>query len=304
MKIAASKYVGVIGATSLVGRLLLPELVSNGYGVKTFSRRDQAGEPVAGVEWRKLVDTHQACCSKSVDITISLWICVAPIWVLPDYFSLLEAYGVKRIVVLSSTSRFTKKDSSESIEQETASRLLQAEGALQNWAEHNGVEWLILRPTLIYGLGMDKNISEIARFIHRFGFFPLVGKALGLRQPVHALDVADACRAALLNADVAGRSYNIAGGEALTYKEMVVRVFAALGRPIRVISVPLWLFRVSIFLLRILPRYQHWTASMAARMNRDQVFDLGEAERDLSYRPRPFTPSESDVLRQLHEDLY
>lgn len=295
---AASKYVGVIGATSLVGRLLLPELVSDGCGVKAFSRRDQAGEPVAGVEWRKLVETPQACCTQSVDITIPLWICAAPIWVMPDYFSLLEAYGVRRIVALSSTSRFTKKDSCESKERETASRLLQAEEALQNWAEENGVEWVILRPTLIYGFGMDKNISEIARFIHRFGFFPLVGKALGLRQPVHALDVADACRAALLNADVAGRSYNIAGGEALTYKEMVVRVFAAVGKPIRLISVPLWLFRVSILLLRILPRYQRWTVSMATRMSRDQVFDLGEAERDLSYRPRPFAPRADDVLQQ------
>ncbi len=60
-----------------------------------------------------------------------------------------------------------------------------------------GVEWVILRPTLIYGHGRDKNITEIARFIRRFGFFPLLGKANGLRQPIHVEDVAEACFAAL-----------------------------------------------------------------------------------------------------------
>ncbi len=73
------------------------------------------------------------------------------------------------------------------------------------WAASHGVEWIILRPTLIYGLGRDKNIAEIARFVRRFGFSPLFGKAKGLRQPLHAQDVAGACIAALDAPDAANR---------------------------------------------------------------------------------------------------
>ena len=90
-------------------------------------------------------------------------------------------------------------------DQEIACFLEQGEDALRKWAELNRVQWVILRPTLIYGYGQDKNVSEIARFVRRFGFFPLIGKAQGLRQPVHADDVAEACKAALLNADIVDR---------------------------------------------------------------------------------------------------
>ena len=86
-----------------------------------------------------------------------------------------------------------------------------------------------MRPTLIYGLGKVKNVREIAALIKRFGFFPIVGAGNGKRQPVHAEDLARACVSALLTETAANRAYNISGGEVLTYREMVNRIFASLA---------------------------------------------------------------------------
>ena len=218
-----------------------------------------------------------------------------PIWVLPEHFALLEAHGVQRVVVLSSTSRFTKDDSSDPAEQAVAHRLIDAEARVQAWAESLGIEYVILRPTLIYGLGRDKNIVEIARFIRRFGFFPLFGKANGLRQPVHAADVAAACLAALQTPCAANHAYNISGGETLTYRDMVVRVFSALGRYPRLPTVPLWVFRLAVSVLCRLPRYRQWSVAMAERMNRDLVFDHAEAAQDLGFKPRAFVLEGGDL---------
>jgi nucleoside-diphosphate-sugar epimerase len=226
---------------------------------------------------------------------VSFWVCVAPIWVLPDYFGLLDAQGARRVVVLSSTSRFTKDDSTDPEEQAIALRLTDAEARVREWAESRGVEWVILRPTLIYGLGRDKNIAEIARFIRRFGFFPVFGKANGLRQPIHAEDVAGACLAALHAPCAANRAYNISGGETLTYRNMVACVFSALGRRPRLLPVPLSAFRVAVALLRCLPRYRQWSAAMAERMSRDLVFDHAEAARDLGFKPRGFVLAAGDL---------
>lgn len=280
--------VGVLGASSLVGRCLLHMLRDAGYQVLAFSRQARPGDQA--VTWRQLPYASQA-------EEISHWICVAPIWVLPDYFSLLEVHGVKRVVVLSSTSRFTKDDSTDPQEQDVSRRLADAEARLQTWAGIRGVEWIILRPTLIYGLGRDKNIAEIARFIRRFHFFPLFGKANGLRQPIHAQDVASACVGALLVRDAANHAYNISGGETLAYREMVARVFSALGRPSRLLTVPLWAFRLAVTLLRCLPRYRQWSAAMAERMNRDLVFDHTEAARVIGFKPRQFSVSPEDVAK-------
>jgi nucleoside-diphosphate-sugar epimerase len=163
------------------------------------------------VKWRLTSFTQ------SSDEVTPLWICVAPIWVLPDYFDILNSQGAKRVVVLSSTSRYTKDHSSDLEEQAMARKLADAEIQVQEWADNHGVEWLILRPTLIYDLERDKNIAEIARFIRRFGFFPLFGKANGLRQPIHAEDEAALCLAALQSPSATNRAYNISGSETLTY---------------------------------------------------------------------------------------
>ncbi len=208
---------------------------------------------------------------------------------------MLEAYGAKRVVALSSTSRYTKEDSNDAEEQAVARRLNDAEERVQAWAESHGVEWVILRPTLIYGLGRDKNIAEIARFIRRFGFFPLFGKAAGLRQPVHVQDVARACASALLAPDAANHAYNISGNEMLTYRDMVARVFVALNRRPRFFSVPLWAFRLAVTALRRMPRYRQWTTAMAERMNQDLVFDHTEAAQDLDFMPRAFVLSPGDM---------
>ncbi len=222
---------------------------------------------------------------------------MAPIWVLPQYFSMLERYGACRVVALSSTSRFTKTDSSDPAENAVALRLAEGEARLRTWAENKGVEWVVLRPTLIYARGRDKNIAEIARFAGRFGFFPLLGKAMGLRQPIHAEDVAAACMAALRVPVAANRAYNISGGETLPYREMVRRVFAAMRRRPRLVTIPLVVFRMAVACLRVLPRYRYWSVAMAERMNRDLVFDHVDAARDLGFSPRPFRLAPEDVAR-------
>ena len=304
---------GVLGATSLVGSCLLPLLAGARWQVVAYSRQTNV-HASDEVEWRPTPPSllgnpsplmeppaTQTTTAQSLVIpfagekNILFWVCAAPVWVLPDYFGLLEEHGAKRVVVLSSTSRFTKDDSTDPKEQAVALRLADAEAHIREWAESRGVELVILRPTLIYGLGRDKNIAEIARFIRRFGFFPLLGEANGLRQPVHAADVAGACLAALQAPCAANRIYNISGGETLTYRNMVARIFSALDCRPRLLTVPLWAFRLALAMLRLLPHYRQWSATMAERMNRDLVFDHTEATRDLGFTPRAFVLAVTDL---------
>lgn len=287
--------VGVLGASSLVGRCVLTTLRAAGWQVTAHTRQVQQFDEF-GVSWRVLhIGALRPSVSKDNPLVTPYWICVAPIWVLPDYFSLIEASGVRRLMALSSTSRFTKVASGDTAENVIANKLSESEARVQEWADSQGIEWVVLRPTLIYGQGLDKNVSEITRFIRRFGFFPLLGSAQGQRQPIHADDVAAACVAALQAPAAANRAYNISGGETLSYRDMVMRVFEALDRPARLLSVPLWAFRLAVTMLRCLPRYRHWSSAMAERMNQDLVFDHSDAVRDLGFNPRPFRLTAKDL---------
>lgn len=286
--------IGVLGATSMVGQSLLPLLAGAGYRVIAYSRRAQPQQ--RAVEFRQTHhDNDTISDNEARSERIAQWICLAPIWTLPEHFPMLDAHRPERIVALSSTSVFTKQHSSDPGEQQTAEKLAQGEREVIAWAESNRIEWVILRPTLIYGRGQDRNICEIARFITRFGFFPLFGAARGLRQPVHAEDVAAASMAAMKQGQACNRAYAISGAERLTYREMVARVFKAMGRPERYIRIPLSLFRAAILCLRVLSRFRHWSAAMAERMEDDMAFEHAEAARDFGFSPRPFQLDRTDV---------
>lgn len=289
-----NEAVGVLGATSLVGECLLPLLKQNVNCVNAYSR-----QPVERMDerihWHQLQSTSLLQPAQMSPYGTPLWICAAPIWILVDYFDWLISQGVRRIVVLSSTSRFTKDESTDINDHAVARRLADAEEHLQVWADAHQVEWIILRPTLIYGFGRDKNIAEIARFIRRFGFFPVFGRAEGLRQPLHVADLAQACLLALSMKGVANRSYDISGGEILEYRDMVERVFVRIGRTPRLITIPFWIFIVSISLLKQIPRYKKWSTGMAERMNQDMVFDHSDAVQDFGFSPRKFLDLDNDV---------
>ena len=289
------KQVGVLGATSLVGRCLLPLLTKNGWLVRAYSRHKvTSADP--DIKWVQVpLSPEELHRPTGESDKIGFWICVASIWVLPDYFPMLEKHGARRIVAVSSTSIFTKSRSGSAEEKSTVLKLSSAETRLEQWSANTGVEWIVLRPTLIYGRGMDKNISEIVRLIRRLGIFPLLGKGDGLRQPVHADDVAMACLSALEKTDIVNRAYNISGGETLSYLEMINRLFTALGCRPRMIHVPLGFFRLAVAMLRLFPRYRHLTSQMAERMNTDLVFDHADARHDLNFQPRPFRPGPEDL---------
>lgn len=284
--------VGVLGARSMVGGYALAQLSNSTQKTIAFSRNTTI--PLnQKINWRQLPSAPEPA-GNSGDL-IPLWICLAPIWALPDYFSILEVYGVRRVIVLSSTSRFTKSTSTDVHEQEVARRLIEAENCLRTWAKSRNVEWVVLRPTLIYAPGQDRNISEIARFIRRFRFFPVFGAANGKRQPIHARDVAKACVAALYSPNAVNHAYNISGGEIISYRDMVGRIFTMLDAKPRLLTVPLWAFRAAIALLRKLPRYRAWSSSMAERMNQDMVFDHSEATHDFGFMPRKFVLEIADA---------
>ena len=269
----------VLGATSLVGRFLTPRLVARGYEVVALSRQPQRRN---GVIWLKgtAADPDLAERVGPVDLAFHL----APIWLLPDALPAMHRMRPRRLVAFSSTSRFTKEASPHAEEREVARRLREAEEALMA----SSLAWTILRPTLIYAEGRDQNVSRLARLIARFGLLPLAGRGEGLRQPVHADDLAAGALAAALSPAARNRAYDTPGGETLTYRVMAERVFEGLGRRPRILSVPAPLWRLG--LAAAAPLLPGATAAMGSRMSEDLTFDPGPAARDFGWAPRRFRP--------------
>jgi nucleoside-diphosphate-sugar epimerase len=280
----------VLGATSLVGRFLLPRLAASGAAVTALSR-DPPAEASAGVAWLQgdLTDPALPARLPHARTVFSLM----PIWLIPPVLPILRRHGVERVVAFSSTSRFTKQGSPEPSERVVARKLAAGEAAAMTACEAAGAGWTILRPTLIYAEGRDGNVTRLARLIARFGVLPLAGKGEGLRQPVHADDLAKGALAAAASAAARDRAYDLPGGETLSYRDMAGRIFEALGKPPRMVAVPPAMWKLGLALAS--PLLPGATAAMGARMAEDLTFDPEPAARDFGWSPRPFRPDFSGV---------
>jgi len=258
----------VLGATGQIGRCLLRRLGAAGRPAIAVCRRpDAAIAPAA--------DWLAGDLSRPIDLAgrrPAAVIHATGAWLLPPQLPMLRQARVDRLICFSSTSMLAKAASPSAREREVARWLAAAETAVAT----TGIPWTLLRPALIYGLGLDRNVTSAARFIHRWRCFPLGGPGRGLRQPVHADDLAAAALAALDLSAAEGRSYNLGGGETLSYREMIERIFKVLGERPRFLRLP--------FLAALPGRI----GAVAARMEQDLAFDDGAYWALAGLAPRRF----------------
>jgi nucleoside-diphosphate-sugar epimerase len=272
----------VIGATGLVGGYVIEHLLRAGEQPLALSRSQQ-DRP--GVDWLRgdlekpetLRFPPFATLYSTADATL-----------LPAALSHLFSPSLKRAVFFSSTSVLTKLDSEVVAERKMLRALADAEQKIIAACEQNNVAWTILRPTLIYAEGRDINITPLSRLIRRLGFMPLVGGAPGLRQPVHAEDLAIGAISAASSLAAANKFYCLPGGETLSYREMVGRIFDGLRKPRRTVPIPAWLWRTAFLVAK--PLFPGANVAMGIRMTKDMTFDSEPATRDFGWNPRNFNP--------------
>jgi nucleoside-diphosphate-sugar epimerase len=274
----------VFGASGTVGDFLLPTLVARGERVLAVSRSTHANDD-AGIEWL----CGDLCAVMpplpQADIVFSL----GPLDAFVAWFARAALAGAKRVVALSSMSAESKRDSIDPAERALSARLRDAEALLTQTARERGIACTIFRPTLIYGTGRDRSLAPIARFARRWRVLPVPRGADGLRQPVHAADLAAACAAAIANESTFAKVYELGGGERLRFDEMIARIAAGPPRIALVLPVPHALVRAGMRFAR-----GHAGAGALARMTEPLIADNTAAAADFGYAPRAFVAA--DVL--------
>jgi nucleoside-diphosphate-sugar epimerase len=117
---------------------------------------------------------------------------------------------------------------------------------------------------------------------------PLAGSGSGLRQPVHAEDLALGAIAAAASPAAANKIYATPGRDTITYREMVGRIFDGMNRKRRILSVPFPIWRAAFALGR--PLLSNANVAMGTRMATDLIFDPDPAVRDFGWSAREFRP--------------
>lgn len=276
----------VTGASTAIGLFAIGRLLAYGCKVIAVRHRTTVGFFHPNLTWLEAdlenMDGLQAALEgRQCDYAIHC----AAIWHVSGLSYMLKQLNARHLVAFSSTSLLTKQGSTSPEEQEIAQRLRAGEQTLASEAGAWGMGYTIIRPTMVYGAGLDANITRIANIIDSKHRFVLPKEARGQRAPVHADDLAIAAINALENPAAAGRTYTIQGGTVLTYQAMVAKVFRTMDLPPKLLFIPS-LDRICGLLHSFSKRVPH--PAVALRMQDDLIFPDDGAAAELGITPRPF----------------
>lgn len=200
-----------------------------------------------------------------------------------------------RVVALSSLSAETKYGSPLPEERALAQRLRAAEATLRERARERGWGLTLLRVSLIYDprhrhLSLDR-LVELAQRLH---FLPLPADATGLRQPLHADDLARAMLALARYDGPVQDTLRLPGGETLPFVQMVRRYLQAQAPTLRVRTLPVALARLAEFALRAGSARHRLLASQLHRSRDDLVVATSDWDR-IGLQPRLFLAPETGL---------
>ena len=229
----------VTGAFSFTGGAIAEELLAREGAVRTLSRRPAAsGDPLGSrVEWATLQFSDRAALIEALRgagvLYTTYWVrferggstfarAVENIRVLVD--AAREA-GIRRVVHVSVTNP------SES----SPFAYYRGKALAERIVVESGLPYAIVRPTLVYGPN-DILLNNIAWTLRRFPFFAVGGSGAYRVQPVALAEVASLCVDA--GADGPSVTFDAAGPETYSYVELVRLIASAVGRPARIVGLP------------------------------------------------------------------
>jgi len=186
--------------------------------------------------------------------------------------------GVKRVVFVSTTAIFTQLNAGSKVVRQAAEVVITS----------SGLDFTILRPTMIYGTPGDRNMIRLVRWLNRFPVLPVFGNGRSLQQPVHVSDVAWAVVEAAMTEAAIGRCFNLSGATALTYNEVVQLTALALGKRVSRLHLPSGLIVACLQMLERLNISLPIKSEQILRLNENKAFSHEEACSTFGYDPMGF----------------
>ncbi|HVE62580.1 MAG TPA: NAD(P)H-binding protein [Mycobacteriales bacterium] len=273
----------VTGGSGFTGQRVLRQARDEGHEVVALVRSASAGRvaeglgatPVAG----DLDDPASLDVAFRVDADVLVNVASLGFGHAPAVVSAAEEAGIRRAVFVSTTAITTTLPASSKRVR------LAAESAIRG----SSLDWTIIRPTMIYGAAGDRNLARLIRLMRRTRVVVLPGGGHRLQQPVHVEDLAASILAAATTDAAIGQTYDVAGPDPMSLRDLVLEVGSALGiRPV-LITVPL---RPTIAALKVYERLAprpRLKSEQLERLAEDKAFSIADARRDLGYAPRSFS---------------
>jgi uncharacterized protein YbjT (DUF2867 family) len=308
-------HVLIIGATGFIGRHVCARLLRGGH-VVTAAVRDTASAkhrfPEIGVVFvdlnRMSATTDWIALLKGVDVVVN---CAGVLRSVRGQsaeaihttapralFNACVEVGVRKVVQISAISA----------DAEAGTEFALTKKAADDHLRRLDLDWVLLRPSLVYAQGSYGGTSTIRGLAGLPGVIPLVSDGGQVFQPIHADDLAEAVARCVDDRALARCSLDPVGPEILSMRQIVERTRAWLDLP------PAHFVRLPIALIRVAVRLGDMVnAGPISTIALDQMLygntsNAAVFESAIGFRPRTlgeaFRAAPSHVQDRWHARLY
>lgn len=150
------------------------------------------------------------------------------------------------------------------------------------------LEATVLRPSTVYGPGGRGLFAKIAGYVAKLPVIPLIGDGQQRFRPIHVDDVAKAALECLRSRASIGNTYDLGGGDGVSFVEFIDGVAAVFGRRRRKLHLPVTLcMTLATILGRVFER-PPLTVDNVLGVTQMRECDTSAAERDFGFRPMSF----------------
>ena len=159
----------------------------------------------------------------------------------------------------------------------------------ESLVRESGLDWTIVRPTLVIGDGGGIEFNMYARYVSRFPVYFLPGGGKALKRPVRSVDLVQGIAAAGLEDCAIWKTYALAGPSVMTMAQMAEAILRSRGLKRRMFKLPWWLCKR----LAVLKAWIGGSGVSAEQALAGFLYDaapsIESAEKDLGYHPKsPF----------------
>jgi nucleoside-diphosphate-sugar epimerase len=269
------KKILITGAAGFVGSNIIPILVQNGYKVTALVKNDNERAKLKNMPvnivvgdlseigpWQNSLKGNTVIIHLAAEISSKdpQTFVKNNVTATQNLIDAARKHGSKRIIHFSTAAVGSiREDPYSKTKKEQEVRVTKS-----------GIEYFVLRPSMMYGPGDDKNVGWLIKTLKRMPITPLPGGGQFGRQPVY---IGDICKIVLRLMEVprGNKIYEIHGYEYITLRQMVaiIKKEFKIMRP--TISIPVNIFKLVIIANQHLFPNPKFTA--------DQIESLVSGER-------------------------
>jgi len=291
----------VVGGTSFLGKKVIEKLLNNGKELRCLFRSEAAKHILLDLQEKneKKLDLAGGNLLSADSLIYGLKDTDSAIYMVRlEYVEFIKNFinaalkcGLKRAVFISSTTTLLPS------ENKIKKLKLESEEMIKN----SGLDFTILRPSMIYGSNGDNNFYKMLNFIKNRGFFVIFGNGKNLIQPVYVDDVAGAISDVLGNSVTFGKTYEICGKNALQYNEMLKIVRGKLKRNFKIIKLPIRASKLGLNFYKKIVKKSDFNSDQIERMRIDKAYSYADAQKDFGFAPVSF---EEGIEKEINEAYF